>query len=169
MKKAAITVVTIVIVIFLLYGLVKLIPINDRPLIDSRIKTIPTQTAPVVLDTAYPYTLDRVVDGDTISATDASGTVVKVRIIGINSPETVDPRRPVECFGREASSHLKNDLLPTGMHLRLVSDDTQDNVDRYGRLLRYVEISVAGTTTDVGLAMIRDGFAYQYLYKHAYA
>jgi len=76
----------------------------------------------------------RVVDGDTI-VVDLAGREEKVRLIGIDTPETVDPRRPVECFGNQASGHLK-ELLPTGTTVRLVRDAEQR--DRYGRLLAYV-------------------------------
>lgn len=110
------------------------------------------------------FTLDRVVDGDTVVIKTASSTTLKVRILGINSPESVDPRKPVECFGKEASEHLQN-LLPKGSAVQLIVDKSQGETDKYGRLLRYVEV---GTSTDVGLSMIRDGFAYQYLYKHPY-
>ncbi len=48
----------------------------------------------------------KVVDGDTIEVETAQG-LKKVRFIGINTPETVDPRRPVQCFGREASNETK--------------------------------------------------------------
>ncbi len=109
------------------------------------------------------FTLDRVVDGDTVVVKTAS-TTLKIRILGINAPESVDPRKPVECFGKEASLHLQN-LLPQGSTVQLVVDKSQGEIDKYGRLLRYV---VVGTSTDVGLSMIRDGFAYQYLYKHPY-
>ena len=56
----------------------------------------------------------------------------RVRLIGINTPETVDPRRPVECFGHEASEHTKT-LLPAGTEVDLVRD--VEPRDAYGRLL----------------------------------
>jgi len=59
-----------------------------------------------------------------------------MRLIGINTPETVDPRKPVECFGREASAEAKR--LLTGQRVRIELDPSQNTYDRYGRLLGYV-------------------------------
>lgn len=103
------------------------------------------------------YIVRSVVDGDTIKVQTADG-VKTVRIIGINTPETVDPRRPVECFGVEASNHAKKIL--TGKEVQLVVDPTQDSTDRYGRLLRYVTID----GQDFGSEMISGGYAYEYTY-----
>jgi micrococcal nuclease len=75
----------------------------------------------------------RVVDGDTIRV--HIGTEETVRLIGIDTPESVDPRSPVECFGQEASAHLK-ELLPVGTRVRLVRD--VEARDRFDRLLAYV-------------------------------
>ncbi len=106
--------------------------------------------------------VERIVDGDTIVVI-IDGEEEKVRLIGINTPETVDPRKEVECFGKEASTHLE-DLLE-GESVQLLPDSSQDDADRYGRLLRYIQL-VDGS--DVGAAMIRDGFAYEYTYDVAY-
>ncbi|HMT61320.1 MAG TPA: thermonuclease family protein, partial [Microthrixaceae bacterium] len=65
-------------------------------------------TASTVL--APNATVVRVVDGDTI-VVDLGGQTERVRLIGVNTPETVDPRVPVQCFGREASDHL-HEMLP---------------------------------------------------------
>src|SRR5918994_3963027 len=90
-------------------------------------------------------TIERVVDGDTLvvritGRTDGPGAgeaVVgrsyRVRLIGIDTPESVDPRRPVECFGREAGSALS--ALVGDRTVRLVKD--MEETDRYDRLLRY--------------------------------
>ena len=59
----------------------------------------------------------------------------RVRLIGIDTPETVDPRKPVQCFGKEASDHTKA-LLPAGTAVRLERD--AEARDRYDRLLAYV-------------------------------
>ncbi|HEX4903903.1 MAG TPA: thermonuclease family protein [Acidimicrobiales bacterium] len=75
----------------------------------------------------------RVVDGDTIRV--HIGGEETVRLIGIDTPESVDPRSPVECFGVEASKHLE-ELLPVGTKVRLVRD--VEARDRYDRLLAYV-------------------------------
>ncbi|MEE9417751.1 MAG: thermonuclease family protein [Acidimicrobiales bacterium] len=74
------------------------------------------------------------IDGDTIRVDLVSGTEV-VRLLGIDTPETVDPRRPEQCFGSEASSFLAQ-LLPTGTPIRLERD--RQARDTFGRLLAYV-------------------------------
>src|SRR5688572_14844689 len=65
-------------------------------------------------------TVTRVVDGDTIQARLPGGEET-IRLIGIDTPETVDPRKPVQCFGREASERTKA-LLPEGTAIRLERD-----------------------------------------------
>lgn len=95
----------------------------------------------------------RTVDGDTI-VVDVAGTEERVRLIGINTPESVDRSRPVMCFGKEASAHM-SELLPVGTPLQLVRD--VEARDRYGRLLAYVYRATDGRF--VNLAMVEDGFA----------
>jgi micrococcal nuclease len=97
--------------------------------------------------------VERVVDGDTIVVR-IGGRTEKVRLIGIDTPETVDPRRPVGCFGKEASDHTK-ELLPPGTTVRLVRD--VEARDRYDRLLAYVYR--ARDDLFVNLALARDGYA----------
>ena len=75
----------------------------------------------------------RVVDGDTIDVL-IGGEQLRLRYIGIDTPETVDPRRPVGCFGKEASAH--NRELVEGKPVGLEKDVSE--TDRFGRLLRYV-------------------------------
>lgn len=76
------------------------------------------------------YKVKRVIDGDTIELEDGQ----KVRYIGINTPETVDPRLPIQCFGKEASD--ENKKLVENKVVRLEKDISE--TDKYGRLLRYV-------------------------------
>ncbi len=78
--------------------------------------------------------VERVVDGDTILA-DIFGRSETVRLIGIDTPETVAPTRPVECYGPEASAFLQA-LLPEGAAVTLLLDAEARDV--YGRLLAYV-------------------------------
>ena len=97
------------------------------------------------------------VDGDTLRIrVDQTGTVERVRLIGIDTPETKDPRRPVQCFGHEASAHMAG-VLPPGTRVRLVRD--VEERDRYGRLLAYVYRARDGLF--VNLAMATGGYAYQ--------
>lgn len=108
------------------------------------------------------FIVSRVIDGDTIEVT-RDGIKEKVRLIGINTPETVDPRRTVECFGKEASAHAKEILM--GQKVMLVSDDTQTKYDKYGRLLAYV---YREDGLFVNKHMIEEGYAYEYTYRVPY-
>ncbi|MCK9360994.1 thermonuclease family protein [Patescibacteria group bacterium] len=102
--------------------------------------------------------VSRAVDGDTLEAALDDGTEVKIRMLGVNTPESVDPRRPVECFGKEASKHTAE--LVAGKRVLLRADPQADEVDRYGRLLRNVYLEDG---TDVNAVLVRDGYAYAYL------
>jgi micrococcal nuclease len=79
-------------------------------------------------------TVVHVVDGDTIVVALRDGRTETVRILGADTPETVDPRKPVQCFGPEASAYTKAQL--SGRSVRLEFD--VERRDRYGRLLAYV-------------------------------
>ncbi len=104
-------------------------------------------------------TVIRVVDGDTIHAR-LNGVDEKVRIIGLDSPETSKPGTPVECFAREASAAAKR-LLKPGDRILLQPDPTQDTRDRYDRLLAHVFLSDGTLFAE---AMIRQGDAIHYVY-----
>ena len=104
-------------------------------------------------------TVVRAVDGDTLVARfDGSSGNTTVRFLGINTPETVDPRKPVQCFGKEASKHVHS--LIDGHRVLLVADPQADDVDKYGRDLRNV---VLEDGTDLDAQLVSDGYAYAYL------
>ncbi len=92
----------------------------------------------------------RVVDGDTLVVTGG----VRVRLIGINTPESVDPRRPVECFGKEASTALAR-LVPPGTPVRLSYD--VERTDEFGRTLAYLYRISDGLF--VNAALVEQGYA----------
>ncbi len=104
----------------------------------------------------------KVVDGDTVTV-ETNGVRETIRIIGINTPETVDPRKPVECFGQEASARA-HELLDN-QTVTLEADATQGERDKYDRLLRYVFLS---NGSDFGKQMISEGYAYEYTYSTPY-
>jgi len=104
----------------------------------------------------------RVVDGDTI-VVDIGGVPEKVRLIGVDTPEVVDPRKPVQCFGKEASTFTTN--LLARQQVRLESDPTQSDRDKYGRLLRYVFLS---DDTFVNKTIIEQGYGHEYTYRTLY-
>ena len=104
------------------------------------------------------YVVFSVVDGDTIDVL-IDGKKERVRLIGIDAPEFGDEEYPAECFTQEALSEAKE--LLDGKIIRLVSDPTQDNRDKYERLLRYVFLEDG---TNVNERMISGGFAREYSY-----
>lgn len=104
----------------------------------------------------------KIVDGDTIDVR-IDGEVERVRLIGIDTPETVDPRRPVGCFGKEASERTR--ALLEGQTVRLEPDPSQDNRDRSGRLLRFVWLDDGRL---VNLDLIAEGYAYEYTFNLPY-
>jgi micrococcal nuclease len=106
-----------------------------------------------------PRGVVRVVDGDTVVV--APDTTV--RLIGIDTPETVDPRKPVQCFGREASAYAH--LLLDGHFVWLEYDPTQGRLDKYGRTLAYVWMPDGRLFNEV---MIADGYAHEYTYDLPY-
>lgn len=98
-------------------------------------------------------TVVRVVDGDTVDVR-IGRKRERVRLIGINTPETVDPRRPVECFGPQAKDATKH-LLPPGTAVRVERD--AEPRDDYGRLLGYLVRARDGLFINLYLA--RQGLA----------
>ncbi len=94
----------------------------------------------------------RVVDGDTIRVALPSGEE-RVRYIGIDTPESVKPGSPVECFAKRSSAF--NERLVAGERVRLVRD--VEERDRYGRLLAYVYRERDGLF--VNAELVRRGYA----------
>lgn len=93
------------------------------------------------------------VDGDTVEIRLGS-TSERVRLIGVDTPESVARDRPVECFGLEAKARLA-ELLPARTEVRLERD--VEARDRYGRLLAYVYR--VSDSAHVNLVLVREGFA----------
>jgi micrococcal nuclease len=97
----------------------------------------------------------RVVDGDTIVVA-LEGRQERVRYIGIDTPESVDPRSPVECYGKEAAA--ENQRLVGGKQVYLARDISER--DRFDRLLRYVYVDdAADELVFVNLALVAGGYA----------
>lgn len=145
----------IVIALFMVLGL-------SSPFAVPAPATPTTESVPSAVATSTLYAVTKVVDGDTIHI-DINGKSEAVRLIGINTPETVDPRRPVECFGRQASNKAKE--LLEGKKVRIETESSQGERDKYGRLLGYV-------TLEDGLFfneyMVEEGYAYEYTYHLPY-
>lgn len=106
--------------------------------------------------------VDRVVDGDTIHVI-VDGQDLTVRMIGINTPETVKPNSPVECYGPESSEFAKAVL--DGQPVTLEFDDTQGRTDQYDRTLAYVWVDRGDGGSDLfNLASVALGYAYERQY-----
>ena len=100
------------------------------------------------------YLCTRVIDGDTI-AVEKNGKKEKVRLIGVDTPETVHPSKPVEYFGKEASEFTRKKVEGKRVNLEY---DWQSR-DKYGRLLAYVYIEDG---TFLNAEIIRQGYGFAY-------
>lgn len=108
------------------------------------------------------FIVTTVTDGDTLHV-DMNGVDEKVRLLGINTPESVDPRRSVECYGKEASVRMKE--LAYKKSVRFETDATQSTRDAYGRILAYVYLEDGQM---LNRKMIAEGYAYEYTYLEPY-
>jgi micrococcal nuclease len=109
-------------------------------------------------------TIVRHVDGDTVVVKFSTGKEEKVRLIGMNTPETVKPNSPVETYGKEASEYTKKRLLGKTVY---IESDVGDH-DKYGRLLRYVWLNVPEKVNEQEIRekmfnaiLLLDGYAQQ--------
>jgi endonuclease YncB( thermonuclease family) len=108
-------------------------------------------------------TVVSVIDGDTVDVHMADGSEETLRLIGIDTPETKQPSKPVQCFGRQASNQAEKVL--DGKEVTLEYDSTQNRRGTYGRLLAYI---VLPDGTNLNKQMIADGYAYEYTYRIPY-
>lgn len=143
-----------------LVALLLVLGVTTPGLAASTEANVPTDLAAPSSGVMYPVV--KVVDGDTITI-DVDGHKQTVRLIGINTPETVDPRKPVECFGKEASDKAK--ALLTNHSVRVELDASQGTYDKYHRLLAYV---YRDDELFVNKLMVSDGYAYEYTYNVPY-
>jgi micrococcal nuclease len=105
---------------------------------------------------ADTYEVVRFVDGDTIVVR-IGDKDESIRMIGVDTPETNAPNTPVQCYGPAASAYTKN--LIGEQRVRLESDPTNDNRDRYDRLLRYVYLPDGRL---VAREIITNGYGFTY-------
>jgi micrococcal nuclease len=117
------------------------------------------------------YSIKKVIDGDTMIV-DVDSHDTTIRLIGIDTPETVDPRKSVGCFGHEASDRAHAMLESNEVYLE--KDPTKGDYDKYGRSLVYVHIPVnnassssvsSSTRTFYNQFMIENGFAREYTFS----
>ena len=158
----------VVLVGFLLLGFGFVLGTRQQETTVSNSKVLPSKidslASPLLATnpTKKLYEVVKVVDGDTIDV-NLDDKIERLRLIGINTPETVDPRKAVECFGKEASEKAKSIL--TGKKVALENDPSQDERDKYNRLLKYVFLEDG---TSFNLLMIQEGYAYEYTYDLPY-
>lgn len=117
----------------------------------------------VKIDENAYYPVSHVVDGDTFDAS-VDGHDIRIRVLGINTPETVDPRKPVECYGPEASAAAKE--LLDGRKVMLKYNPNREKRDKYGRYLLY---AYRDDGLFVNEYMIQEGFAREYTFGTAYS
>jgi micrococcal nuclease len=132
------------------------------------------QIAPYITDTKKPglpeaqdvrentFTVTNIIDGDTVEGR-YNGKIEKLRLIGIDAPETGSPYRTKECFGTEATAHLKQ--LLHNKSLTVQTDPSQDERDKYARLLGYL---ITEDQKNIAQQMILAGMAEEYTYKNTY-
>jgi micrococcal nuclease len=133
-----------------------------RPSLNFKIPQFdPTPTitqSPIPANTNYQVV--KVIDGDTIDV-NIDGKTQRIRLIGIDAPETSTSKN--SCFGIQASQYAASVL--NGKRVNLVPDSTQDDKDKYGRLLRYVYLEDG---TFFNKLMVENGFAREYTYQKPY-
>lgn len=128
----------------------------NRP---ERIVTAPASSvATISAEQRTPATVTKVIDGDTVQVS-IEGEIEIVRLIGIDAPESVDPKKPVQCFAVEASNKAKE--LLTNQSVFLEADPTQGDEDIYHRKLRYIFLPDG---TNFNELMVAEGYAREYSY-----
>lgn len=151
-------------VIIMLSGAILIIQLG------SKLSTQSNSTSPEREDTSTesrpstaegPFPVTYIADGDTFHI-NYYGVETSLRLIGVDTPETVDRRTTVQCFGIEASNYLKSKL--TGQQVYIESDPTQSDRDGYNRLLRYAYLG----NEDIGLSIIANGYGHEYTYYIPY-
>lgn len=162
-KKVLVVAVLIIIILGLTVRRALPKRLQSPPVAQSAAAESALNIGPAISDSSEAYySVTKVVDGDTI-AVDINGKSVTIRLIGLDTPETVDPRKPVQCFGTQASQKAKE--LLTGKRVRLETDPSQGERDKYGRLLAYVFLEDG---TLFNQLMISEGYGHEYTYNLPY-
>lgn len=111
-------------------------------------------------------TVTRHVDGDTFYVSFHGQDPVKLRLVGVDTPETRHPTKPIQCYGPQAS-HFISSFLPVGTEVRILAD--WPFKDRYDRLLAYVYTQTIDGWINVNEFLVRRGFArasHRFNYAH---
>ena len=124
--------------------------LREAPILESPARAVPPSSAPA-RELSSPRLCVRVIDGDTLELEGGE----RVRLIGVDTPESVDPRRPSEPFGEEAAGFTRR--LAEGKSVRLESGD--EARDAYGRSLAYIHLPDG---TLLNAEIIRQGYGRAY-------
>ncbi len=116
----------------------------------------------IKIDENELYQVVSIIDGDTFKVK-VGRHVVTVRMLGIDTPETIDPRKPEQCFGKESSDETK--LLLTGHEVQLKFNPNRKQKDKFKRYLAYV---YRDDDLFVNELLLKEGFAKEYTYGKAY-
>ncbi|MBI5457768.1 thermonuclease family protein [Candidatus Kaiserbacteria bacterium] len=135
-------------------------PLQPSQLADVAAVMTDATTTPALPQNIYPVV--KVVDGDTLDVL-KEGKTIRLRLIGLDTPETVDPRKPVQCFGQAASDKAREMLA--GKIVRLEYDASQGMLDKYGRTLAYVFMKDGANFNEY---MIAEGYGHEYTYNLPY-
>ena len=119
--------------------------------------------AEIAIDQTAYYPVTHVMDGDTFEASIGKREIT-VRLLGVDTPETVDPRKQVQCFGKDASDETKS--LLTGHSVQLKLNPDREEKDKYGRYLAYVYVD---TGTFLNEFLVSNGYAREYTFGSAYS
>ncbi|HVU75455.1 MAG TPA: thermonuclease family protein [Candidatus Paceibacterota bacterium] len=156
---------TLAVIAVLLSGL--FFSIFPHPTAPARTYDTATSFASTTAQSDQWYPVERVVDGDTL-VVGINGSSTKIRLIGVDTPETVDPRKPVQCFGEAASAEAKKIL--SGQSVRIEYDLSQGMLDKYGRTLAYIYVPL--NSKPEGLLfneyLIAEGYGHEYTYNLPY-
>ena len=114
------------------------------------------------IDSNTKYEVIKVLDGDTFDIK-VENQEVTVRMIGVDTPETVDPRKVVQCFGKEASDKTKELLMKH--FVTLETDPTQSKTDKFNRILAYV---YREDSLFINKYLLENGYAHEYTYNIPY-
>mgnify|MGYP001023374574 CR=1 FL=1 len=157
MKKKYISLIISILVI--VFGIIK----GPEAISHKKSTAVVRNAVQIDISTSTLYEIAKVTDGDTVHVK-IDGEEVTVRMKGVDTPETVDPRKPVQCFGKEASNKTKELLV--GRMVNLIPDKGDISLfDKYGRVLAYIY-------RDDGLFvneyLIKEGYAHEYTYDKPY-
>lgn len=114
------------------------------------------------IDSSATYKVTKILDGDTIQVKIGKETYT-VRMLGVDTPETVDPRKKPQCFGKEASDMTKKLLTKHSVIIRI--DRTQNIFDKFGRILAYIEREDGML---INQFLLENGYAHEYTYSKKY-